>query len=180
MRRIALISLIIFLANPLNAQYSWRFSPSYTFDAQALTKKDLASRAEDYRRFAHNEYNAPQFYQFDSKHQTNWFLFSDHKFKADGKEIYAIVEFFVTIVPEQGKYSVFVEKTDVFARTGLRKLLDNETLRLDDSVYQDKLTMTVVTQIKAFIQEQFDSLIPKLRDIMENPVDGFWLREETE
>lgn len=113
-------------------------------------------------------------------HQTNWFLFSDYKFKANGKEIYAIVEFFVTIVPEQGKYSVFVEKTDIFARSGLKILLDNEMLRSDDSVYSDKLTKGVVTQIKAFIQEQFDGLIPKLREIMENPVDGFWIQEETE
>lgn len=180
MRRLVLISLILFLAIPLSAQYSWRFSPSYTFDAPALSKKDLASRAEDYRRFAHNEYNAPQFFQFDSMHQTNWFLFSDYKFKANGKEIYAIVEFFVTIVPEQGKYSVFVEKTDIFARSGLKILLDNEMLRSDDSVYSDKLTKGVVTQIKAFIQEQFDGLIPKLREIMENPVDGFWIQEETE
>ena len=63
---------------------------------------------------------------------------------------------------------------------GMKILIDNDILRADDSVYRDKLTKSAVTQIKGFIQEQFDALIPQIREIMENPVDGVWLREETE
>lgn len=123
--------------------------------------------------------NAPSIYQYDTKHQSSWFL-SDFHFKEGNKDIYAIVEFFVTIVPEQGKYSVFVEKTDIFARSGLKILLEDEMLRSDDSVYRDKLTKAAVAYLKAYIQEKFDGLIPQIREIMENTVDGFWLREETE
>lgn len=96
------------------------------------------------------------------------------------KDIYAIIKFFVTILPNQGEYTVFVEKAEVFARSGMRILLDNEILRSDDSVYKDKLTKDAVSQIKAYIQEHFDGLIPKVREIMENPIDGFLLQELTE
>ena len=68
------------------------------------------------------------------------------------KDIYAIIKFFVTILPNQGEYTVFVEKAEVFARSGMRILLDNEILRSDDSVYKDKLTKDAVSQIKAYTE----------------------------
>ena len=172
--------MILFLASPLSAQYSWRFSPSYTFDAPALSKKDLADRAVTYQVTAELEQNAPIIYQYDTKHQTSWFLFTDHKFMVGNKEFYSIIEMFVAIIPENGKYRVLVEKADVFVRSGMKVLIDNDILRADDSAYSDKLTKSAVTHIKGFIQEQFDALIPQIRAIMENTVDGVWLKEEAE
>lgn len=87
---------------------------------------------------------------------------------------------YVSILPDQGGYTVIAEKCEASVRIGSRALFEFETLRSDDSVYQDKMIHTAVTQIKAFIQEQFDSLIPKIREIMENPVDGFRLKEITD
>ena len=179
MKRLVILLLSVLTALPAFSQYDWRFSPSYTFEAPAFSKKDLASRAEDYRRYAEFQLNAPDIYQYDTKHHTSWFL-SDFHFKASGRDIYTILKFYVTILPEQGRYSVFVEKAEVFVRTGIRILLDHEILRPDDSVYRDKLTKAAVTQIKTIIQEQFDGLIPTIREIMEDPDDGFRLQELTE
>jgi len=180
MKRLVILLLSVLTAIPAFGQYDWRFSPSYTFEAPAFSKKDLASRADDYRRFAATEYNAPVIYQYDTKHHTSWFMFSDWESKAGKKDIRAIVQFYVTILPDQGKYKIYVERTNVTLRSGMKILLDSEILRADDSVYQDKLTKSAVTQVKAFIQEQFDSLIPKIREIMEDPLDGFRLQEITE
>ena len=179
MRRIILLLVVLVWVSPMYGQYAWRFSPSYTFDAPAFSKADLVSRADDYRRYAEFQLNAPDIYQYDTKHHTSWFMFSDWKSKAGKKEIRAIVQFYVTILPDQGKYKVYVERTNVTLRSGMKILLDSEILRADDSVYQDKLTKSAVTQVKAFIQEQFDSLIPKIREIMENPIDRFQLDEIT-
>ena len=176
MRRIILLLAVLVWVCPLYGQYAWRFSPSYTFDAPAFSKADLASRADDYRRYAEFQLNAPDIYQFDTKHHTSWFL-SDFHLKVSGKDVYVIVEYYVTILPEQGRYTVFVEKAELFARAGMRILLDNEILRSDDSVYRDKLTKKAVKMIETYIQEQFDGLIPKIREIMENPIDGFQLDE---
>jgi hypothetical protein len=178
-RRLVLISLILFLAIPLSAQYSWRFSPSYTFDAPAFSKKDLASRADDYRRFAASEYNAPDIYQYDTKHHTSWFMYSDD-FTINKKDVGVIVKMYISILPEHGKYTVIAEKCEASARIGRKAIFEFEILRSDDTVYQDKMTKATVSQIKAFIQEQFDGLIPRIREIMENPIDGFRLQEETE
>ncbi|MBQ3439200.1 MAG: hypothetical protein IJG35_04380 [Bacteroidales bacterium] len=180
MKRLILIFATFLLALPLFGQNSWRFSPSYTFDAPAFSKSDLVSRAEDYRMFASREYNAPDIYQYDSKHHTSWFLFSDCSFQEGRKKIQAIVKMYVYIHPEQGKYTVSVEKCEASARVGRKDLFEFETLRSDDSCYTDKLEKAAVVQIKAFIQEQFDRLIPKIREIMENPIDGFQLQKETE
>ena len=175
-----LISLILFLAIPLNAQYSWRFSPSYTFDAPALSKKDLADRARTYRLKAEYEMNAPAIYQFDTKHQTSWFLFTEYVAKVRNKEYDTVIKMYISILPENGRYTVIAEKCEASARSNGRALFEFEIIRSDDSVYTDIRTKEVILQIKAFIQKQFDALIPQIREIMENPVDGFWLREETE
>lgn len=167
MKRLNLILISFLLAFPLFGQYSWRYSPSYTFDAPAFSKSELASRAEDYRRFATIEYNAPDIYQYDSKHHTSWFLFSECSFQEGRKKIQAIVKMYVYIHPEQGRYTVSVEKCEASARTGRKILFEFETLRSDDSCYTDKLEKAAVVHIKAFIQEQFDRLIPKIREVME-------------
>jgi hypothetical protein len=179
MKRLALILFILVLSYPLYGQYSWRFSPSYTFDAPAFSKEDLASRAEDYRRYAAVQLNAPDIYQYDSKHHTSWFLYT-YSSLVNKKEVNNVVKMYVSILPDQGGYTVIAEKCEASVRIGSRALFEFETLRSDDSVYQDKMIHTAVTQIKAFIQEQFDSLIPKIREIMENPVDGFRLKEITD
>ena len=178
MKRLILILVASMLAIPLFGQNSWRFSPSYTFDAPAFSKSDLASRAEDYRRFASREYNAPDIFQYDSKHHTSWFLFSDCSFQEGKNEIQAIVKMYVYIHPEQGRYTVSVEKCEASARAGRKDLFEFEVLRADDSFYTDGLKKAAVMHIKAFIQEQFDGLIPKIREIMENPVEGFRLQKE--
>ena len=179
MRRISVILLFLFLALPLFGQYSWRFSPSYTFDAPAFSKKDLASRADDYRRYAATEYNAPDIYQYDTKHHTSWFLYSDD-ITINNREVGVIVKMYISILPDQGRYTVIAEKCEASARIGRKAIFEFEILRSDDTVYQDKMTKAAVSQIKAFIQEQFDGLIPRIREIMENPVDGFRLQEMTE
>jgi hypothetical protein len=179
MRRFVVIFLCILLTAPAFCQYSWRFSPSYTFDAPAFSKEVLASRAGDYRRFAEFQLNAPDIYQYDTQHHTSWFLSNFH-LKVSGRDIYTIIKYYVTILPQQGRYTVFVEKAEVFASAGRKTLLDNEILRSDDSVYRDKLTKATVTEIKSYIQEQFDGLIPRIREIMEDPLDGFRLQEITD
>jgi len=180
MRSPVLIILILFLAIPLNAQYSWRFSPSYTFEAPAFSKEELSDRALTYRLKAEFEMNAPPIYQYDTKHQTSWFLFTDQKVKAKSRTYDTIIKMFVSILPENGKYTVVAEKCEASARSNGRALFEFEILRADDSVYTDKRVKEVIIQIKAFIQEQFDALIPQIREIMENPLDGFHLQEVVE
>jgi hypothetical protein len=158
-------------------QYAWRFSPSYTFDAPAFSKADLASRAWDYRRFAYGEYHALDFFQFDTKHTTSMFSYPEYTATVNGKGIHAIIEMYLYIKPEQGRYTVIAERCDASVWSGNRLILDNEILRADDSIYRNKLIKAAVTQIKTFIQEQFDGLIPKIREIMENPIDRFQLDE---
>lgn len=179
MKRLAFILFSAFLVIPAFGQYSWRFSPSYTFDTPAFSKEDLASRAEDYRRYAAVQLNAPDIYQYDSKHHTSWFLYT-YSSLVNKKEVNNIVKMYVSILPTQGGYTVIAEKCEASVRIGGRALLEFETLRSDGSVYRDKLTLAAVSQIKTFIQEQFDALIPKIREIMESPINGFRLQETTD
>lgn len=177
MKRFAIILFSVLFAVPTFGQYSWRFSPSYTFDAPAFSKEILASRAGDYRRFAYREYHALDFFQYDTKHTTSMFSYPEYTAKVNGKGIHAIIEMYLYIKPEDGRYTVIVERCDASVWSGSRTILDNEILRSDDSAYRDKLTKAAVSQIKDFIQEQFDGLIPRIREIMEDPVDGFRLQE---
>lgn len=180
MKRLALILFILVLSYPLYGQYSWRFSPSYTFDAPAFSKEDLSSRAEDFRRYATVQLNAPDIYQYDSKHHTSWFLFSDQIIKVKNREYDTVIKMYVSILPDDGKYTVIAEKCEASARSHGRALFEFEILRSDDSVYTDNRTKEVVLQIKSFLQEQFDGQIPIIREIMETPVDRFRLHEVTD
>lgn len=178
MRRIILLLAVLVWVCPLYGQYAWRFSPSYTFDAPAFSKADLASRADDYRRYAEFQLNAPDIYQYDTKHHTSWYLYSE-EFSVNKKKVGIIIHMYVAILPENGKYTAIVERCEASARIGRKAIFEFEILRSDDTVYKDRMTKAAVSQIKAFVNEQFDSLIPKIREIMENPIDRFQLDEIT-
>jgi len=179
MKRLVILLLSVLTALPAFSQYDWRFSPSYTFEAPAFSKKDLASRAEDYRRYAEFQLNAPDIYQYDTKHHTSWYLYSE-EFEVNKKKVGIIIHMYVAILPEKGKYTAIVERCEASARIGRKAIFEFEILRSDDTVYKDKMTKAAVSQIKAFVNEQFDSHIPKIREIMEDPLDGFRLQEITE
>ena len=166
MKRLALI--LIFAIFPLFAsgQELERFSPSWTFKVPGATKAELEERARTFRMHAWLKMEMPERYMWDTKHESNWILTLEHKLES-GK-LNSIVNTFFVILPDEGKYTVSIEKLEVTAYNGNFRISERFIVAEDDGeYYKDKKIFAIVQDAKVFATRQVEELLSLIREKME-------------
>ncbi|MBQ7422300.1 MAG: hypothetical protein IJV27_09200 [Prevotella sp.] len=166
MKRLVLI--LIYAIFPLFAsgQELERFSPSWTFEVPGTTKAELKERARAFRMHAWLKMEMPERYMWDTKHESNWILTLDHKLES-GK-LNSIINTFFVILPDEGEYTVNIEKLEITAYNGNFRISDRFIVSEDDEeYYSDKRILSIVQDAKVFATRQVEELLSLIREKME-------------
>ena len=176
MKRLALILILITSSLIASGQELERFSPSWTFEVPGATKAELEERAYRFRILAKTELDMPDFPMRDSKHRATWVLTFRHP-KELGR-LNSLISNYITVIPEEGEYTVRIEKLNVTAYNGVFRISEDIDVKEDDGeYYNDKRVLKVIQDAKAFAIQQVEELLPLIREKMETREINFNLEQ---